>query len=418
MELGGLVITHKRASIHLLEEVVNDTENLLRDLYAREDVEECFVLKTCNRFEVYVVRENPSKLLIEVAKELGVPIDVIELLDHNESLMHLLRVASGLESMIVGEDQILSQLKDDYLKALSSGTLGHILNTALVKSIQVGRRVRTESRINRGSVSIASVAVDLAEERLGTLNEKTVMIIGAGEIGTLVTRTMCHRNVKKLYVTNRTSEKAQKLVDEIGGTLLDYSDYPPHLRETDVVISATSAPHIILDRERVEMALDGTGKGLLIIDIANPRDVDPHVAEIGGVTLYNIDELREISNKNLQLRVKEVKVAEKIINREFNDLKRLYKRKRADFIIGELYSDVEELKKKEIKKALNRLATYHTLTDGEKEIVQDLVRSVANKLLYKPTCSLKDAAEQEDSALLENAIKIFGLEKSSQEIDE
>ncbi|HIH69205.1 glutamyl-tRNA reductase [Methermicoccus shengliensis] len=408
-ELSALVVTHERASVDEIESCFEgDVEQLLRELFSDERVHECMVLQTCNRFEVYVVSPVASKVLLELAKRLNVPLRLVDILSSEECMLHLLRVAAGLESMVVGEDQILGQLKDMYLLAKRAGTTGRVLDTAVSKAIQVGKRVRSETRISKGSVSIGSVAVDLAEEELGTLKGKKVMIIGAGEMGTIVARTLSHKHISKLYVANRTFSRSQRLAEELGGIAVPYEELESYLHAVDVVISATSAPHVILRRDRIERALNGK-RELLIIDIANPRDVEESVGHIDGVRLYNIDNLRGISQRNLQLRIGEAVKAERIVNEELAHLYRMYKRQRADHIIKSLYSELEHIKLKEREKVLNRLGAYHTLGDVEREIIDDLLRSLVNKILSEPTKRLREAAERGDAELMEAAARLFGL---------
>ena len=411
-ELSALIVTHEQATVDEIDACFGgDVEQLLSELFSDERVDECMVLRTCNRFEVYVVSSVASKVLLELARRLGIPIRLVNILSCEECLFHLLRVGAGLESMVVGEDQILGQLKEMHLLAREAGTTGKVLDTAVSKAIQVGKQVRSRTGISRGSVSIGSVSVDLAEEELGTLEGRKVMIIGVGEMGTTVARTLSHKRIAALYVANRTFSRSKALAGELKGVAIPYEELEDFLHEVDVVISATSAPHLILKRDRVKRALDGHEKmrELLIIDIANPRDVEASVANLEGVRLYNIDNLRQISEKNLRLRLTEAIKAEKIVNDGLAHLCRIYKRQRADHIIKGLYSQLEEIKLREKKKVLNRLGAYHTLGDIEREIIDDLLHSLVNKILSEPTKQLRQAAEREDAELIATAVELFDL---------
>ncbi|MFA4936334.1 MAG: glutamyl-tRNA reductase, partial [Candidatus Methanoperedens sp.] len=215
-EISSMLITHTKATIDEMESAWHGgIDQLLVRLKSHELVEECAVLKTCNRVEVYVVSPKGSKVLLEFAKHMKVSSRIIDFLDHEESLRHLLRLTSGLESMIVGEDQILGQVKELFGIAKKVHAVGKTLDTAFNKAIQVGKRIRNETGINKGSVSIGSAGVELAEKNLGGLEGKTVMVIGAGEMGTLVAKALANKNIKAIYVANRTFDKAAALACEL-----------------------------------------------------------------------------------------------------------------------------------------------------------------------------------------------------------
>ncbi|MCG7850995.1 MAG: glutamyl-tRNA reductase [Methanosarcinaceae archaeon] len=409
-EISSMVITHAKATVEEMESAWHgDLEDVLKKLYAHELVYECAVLKTCNRVEIYVVSPKGSSILFHFAKEMGVSSKIVEFYDHDESLMHLLRTASGLESMIVGEDQILGQMKDLYMIAKKVGTTGKVLDTAFSKANHVGKRVRTETRINKGSVSIGSAAVDLAEEILGGLKGKKVLIIGAGEMGTLVARALAHKDIDVIYIANRTFERAQTLAEELGGQAVPYSDIDDHVKTADVVISATSAPHYVLTKEIMSKAMENRDNEILLIDIANPRDIEDSVKDIPHVTLHNIDALRVINERNLKMRMEEAKKAESLIEEEFALLITQYKQQKADGLISELYGRVYSVRKHERNRALNRLAAYHTLGEIETTVLDDLTHSIVNKILAEPTKVLRNAAEHDNEELLDAVSKLFNI---------
>jgi glutamyl-tRNA reductase len=327
--------------------------------------------------------------------------------------MHLLRLACGLESMIIGEDQILGQIKDLYQVAKNLGTTGRLLDTAFSKAIQVGKRVRTETEINRGALSIASASVDLAEETVGDLKDKMVLVIGTGEMGTLVTRALSHRDIELMYIANRTYETAKQLADEMGGHAVHFDQIDENLRRADVVISATGAPHYVLKYEQVERAMSFREKELLLVDIANPRDIDPSITSIAHVTLYNIDNLRVINEKNLELRMEEAKKAQTIIDEEFSLLIKQYKRQKADYLVSELYAQSYKLRVQEKERALTKLSAYHTIGEIENKIIEDLTHSIVNKILAEPTKVLRNAAELGDDELLDSVARLFNVDRSS-----
>ncbi len=411
-EISSMIITHSKASITDIENAWHGTvEDLLRRLHSNELVYECVVLMTCNRVEVYVVSPKGSKVLFEYAKKMGVPERILEFNDHEESLVHLMRVACGLESMIVGEDQILGQVKDLYHVARDTGVTGKVLDTAFDKVTHVGKRVRSETRINKGSVSIGSAAIDLAEDVLETLSGKTVVVIGAGTMGSLVAHALAHKDVSAIYVANRTIERAEELAEELNGIAVQYDDRDQYIARSDVVISATSAPHAVLTAEMLQQITEGRDKNLLLIDIATPRDIEEGVSDLPNVLLYNIDGLKKISDKNLQKRMHEVARVEKIIEEEYELLKLQYKRQRADKIIASLYNQIEGLRIRERERAINRLSATHTLGDFERSVLDDLTHAITNKVLAEPTKTLRNAAAEDDIDFLDATAALFKLDK-------
>jgi glutamyl-tRNA reductase len=413
-EIASMLVTHKKASIDEIEHAWHgDVETLLRWVCSHELVEECAVLKTCNRVEIYVVSNRGEKVLFDLAKKARISSRIIDFHNHDESLNHLLRLASGLESMVIGEDQILGQMKDLIHIAEKAGTSGWMLDTAFKKAVQVGKRVRKETRINERSVSVGSAAVDLAEEILGDLKGKSVLVIGAGETGELISRSLMAREISDLCVTNRTFDAAKLLADCLGGRAVPYEAMKEQIKVADVVISATSAPHYILLKEDIERAMIDRGRKLLIVDIANPRDVDEAASEVDGVELHNIDSLKRISSENMRQRMAEVEKVEAIIEEEIELLKAKYKRKHAEYLLGVLYSQAEAIKDLECKKAMNKLSAYHNLGPVEEKVLSDMSRAIVNKILSEPTKVLKGAAERGDIELLKSISELFKLEEET-----
>jgi glutamyl-tRNA reductase len=410
-EIASMLVTHRKASIDEIERAWHgDVEALLKWVGSQERVEECAVLKTCNRVEIYVVSSRGEKVLFDLAKKARVSSRIIDFHDHDESLLHLLRLASGLESMIIGEDQILGQMKDLSQMAIRAKTMGWMLETAFKKSIQVGKRVRKETRINERSVSVGSAAVDLAEEILGDLRGSSVLVIGAGETGELISRALLAKEIASLFITNRTFSSAQCMAECLGGEAIPFEEMRSYLKKADVVISATSAPHYILLKEDIEKAMADREEKLLLIDIANPRDIDEAASEVPGVQLHNIDSLKNISSENMRQRMAEVAKVDAIIAEELQLLKAKYKRKQAEDLLARLYSQAEFIKDQEVRRAMNKLSARHTLGEIEQRVLQDMSHSIVNKLLSEPTKALKRAAERGDRELLESLMELFGLE--------
>lgn len=413
-EISSMVISHKKATVAEMECAWPlTTEEMLEKLYENELVYECVILKTCNRAEIYIVSEKGSSVLFNFSKAIGVETRIVEFHDHEESLDHLLRLSCGLESMIVGEDQILGQIRDAYNLAVKKKTISRVLDTAFTKAIQVGKRARTETRINEGSVSIGSAAVELAEDTLGGLDGKTIMVVGVGEIGILVARALADKNLEGIYISNRTHQKAQELAYDLGGEAILFDDVPNYLKNADVVISATGAPHYVITKRIVEEVMpERNGKPLFMVDIANPRDIEESVNDLDGVTLCNIDNLRVVSEKTLKMRNEEAKKVIEIIHEELILLGKQYKRQRADDIIAALYRNVYDIREEEKQKAVNKFRVKHTIGDFEETILENLTHSIANQILAEPTKILRNAAESDDDELLEAVTRVFNINRA------
>jgi glutamyl-tRNA reductase len=413
LPVNGIInfsISHKWAGLNDLECArIADVEDVLHVMYSDDGVRECAILQTCNRIEIYlnVSGKFSAKAFVQRFFPSTRP-ELIARYESRESLRHLMRLAAGLDSMIVGEDQILGQLKDTVEMARKERTLGPQLRLAFLKAIKTGKRVRTETQINRGSVSVGSAAVDLAERLMGTLKDKVILSIGAGELGTLVAVALAERELKAMLVSNRTFLRAQTLAKRLGGTAVRFDKIHDCLSEADLVISATAAPHYILTHDQVSRAMERrNGQPLVIIDIANPRDVEESVASIKNVDLQNIDDLRKITEQNLRKRRSEIGKVVAIINQELNVLEAQFKRDRANELIASLYQDAEELRARELQKAHNRLRSEGTDLSKNKQILDDLTASIVNKLLFELTTTLREAAANDDDDLMRSAHRLF-----------
>jgi glutamyl-tRNA reductase len=414
-EISSMIISHKKATVAEMECAWSaSAEEMLEKLISSDMVYECVILKTCNRAEIYVVSEKGSRVLFNFSKEMGVASRIVDFYDHEESLLHLLRLSCGLESMIVGEDQILGQIRDSYNLAVKKKTIGKVLDTAFTKAIQVGKRARTETRINEGSVSIGSAAVELAQDCLGGLDGKTIMVVGVGEIGVLVARALADKNLEGIYISNRTYKKAQDLAYELGGEAVLFDNFAEYLKIADVVISATGAPHYVITQKIMDAALPKrNGKPLFMVDIANPRDIEESIGELEGVTLCNIDNLRVISEKTLKMRNTEDKKVMTIIDEELILLGKQFKRQKADDIIAALYLNVYSIREEEKAIAVNKFRVRHTIGEFEENILENLTHAIANQILAEPTKILRNAAEYDDDELLDAVARVFNIARES-----
>ena len=409
--ISCIAISYKKATINQMESIWKyNVEDLLLKLYNYNSINECLILKTCNRIELYIVSESKKDLLIEIAKKLNFSSDITDFYDKEDTISHLMRLSCGLESMIIGEDQILGQIKYFYLLAKKLKTIGPILSLVFHKIIQVGKRARTETKINKGSVSIGSAAVDLAEKYLIDLKGKIILIIGVGEIGILVAKALSDRELDGIYISNRTFEKAKKIADELGGKAIKFESLNNYLRIADVVISATSAPHYILFKKDIENIMKyRKNKKLFIVDIANPRDIEDSVSTIENVTLCNIDNLKVLSLKTLETRKEEAKKVQKIISEEILLLKRSIEQQKVNTIISKLYQKYEILRNNEEKKAIEKLSSKYNICIDDKKIIHNLTHSLMNKMLFIPTKKLREFSNNED--YLNTVSNLFDLKE-------
>jgi glutamyl-tRNA reductase len=408
-------ITYKTARVPLMEAVAfKDKEKALAEIRALGGVEECLILQTCNRIELYLVSEEGENKL-KAAKEylagrspnhFEEATKAIETsLDH-ETFKHLMKVTSGLESMVIGEDQVLNQVWDAYLIAEKAKTLGPILKHLFNRAMTVGRRVRNETGINKGAVSIGSAAVELAATLLGNLEDKRILVMGAGEIGTLVAKALARRCLSPIFIANRTFDRAVSLAEDLAGKAVKFDQLEEVLVDADVVICSTAAPHYLLTKEIVGrlMKQRANSTDLVIIDISNPRNVEKTVSEVEKVKLYNIDDLQLIADKNLAERQKCVETASQMIEDELviidDDMKKLSVR----LIISALLSRAEEIRQRELIKAISMLGD---VDEKEKQVLDDLT-SVLLKQTFLPIIeNLRVAASNGDKQVIDMAIKLF-----------
>lgn len=408
--ITSLSVSHHWAGIDGIEEArLKDPAVSMCKLIAM-GASEAMVLQTCNRVELYAASED-ADILKKFGEEEGLP--PMRFAADDEALLHLLRLACGLDSMIIGEDQILGQLKGAYLLSEQCGAMGPVLSTAILRAIDCGKRARQQTRINKGCVSIGSAAIDLAETMLGNLKEKTILVVGAGEMGTLVAKGMAQKNLKGIYVANRTYEQAVSLASSLGGVAVRLDDICDYVGEADVLICATAAPHLIITKKMLEPKLC---KPLYIIDITNPRNVEESVAGLPGVTLHNMDSLKQLSEANLAKRKSEVASVERIIAEEAEYMKRAYNRQRADHLIGSLYQRTDGVRLEELQKAVARLASHGGLTEPQIKILSEFSQSLTSKILSAPTRRLRIAAEKGDDMYIRTAKELFDVEEKHDEL--
>ena len=380
-------VDHTLADIETMEKVSKDLKELFSALKEQIDVKEYIEINTCNRYEYFLYAEDYNELDLDCENKYV----IIQYSD--EAVLHLFRMTSGLESMIIGEDQILGQVKDAKLKSEREGHCGKKLDAVFTKAIHVGQVVRNKTKINQGSISIGSAAVDLAEENLGDLQDKNVLVIGAGKMGTLVAKALAEKNLKAIFVANRTYYKAIKLAEELDGEAILFDNLEEKLINADLVISSTGAPHAIINKARLLKVFDEKiPKKMVFIDIANPRDIEEDVKEI-GIDLFNIDDLRGIAEKNKKLREKEVIEAEKIIKSEFDLLKESFNLIEINSLLGSLRESMEEIRQRESQKGIVKL---NNVDAKDIKTIDKMTQSIVNKIFYDISENIRKTAKNNE----------------------
>lgn len=380
-------VDHTLADIETMEKVSKDLKKLFSTLKEQIDIKEYIEINTCNRYEYFLYTDDYNELDLDCENKYV----IIQYSD--EAVLHLFRMTSGLESLIIGEDQILGQVKDSKRKSEKEGHCGKKLDAVFTKAIHVGQVVRNKTKINQGSISIGSAAVDLAEENLGDLQDKNVLVIGAGKMGTLVAKALAEKNLKAIFVANRTYYKAIKLAEELDGEAILFDNLEEKLLNADLVISSTGAPHAIINKARLLKVFDEKiPKKIVFIDIANPRDIEEDVKEI-GIDLFNIDDLRGIAEKNKKLREKEVIEAEKIIKKEFDLLKESFNLIEINSLLGSLRESMEEIRQRESQKGIVKL---NGVDAKDIKTIDKMTQSIVNKIFYDISENIRKTAKNNE----------------------
>ncbi|WOF15893.1 glutamyl-tRNA reductase [Methanoplanus sp. FWC-SCC4] len=396
-------LTHRETDVTGLEEFrFADEEAFLQE--AREHFKGVVLLQTCNRVEIYV--QGDSETLQHFLEEKGKK--NFWTLEGCACLNHLLHLSAGIDSMIVGEDQILGQLKKALSLSQASGVCSPVLDLCINKAVHAGIEVRKRTNINNGAVSIGSAAVELAEELLGSLDGSHILVVGGGEIGKLVAQALAAKKLTAIYVTNRTFETAKTLAEEIGGKAVMLDELYRYISLSDVVISCTAAPHPIIHAKPIAETiknrvwpLDKKPKPLILIDIAQPRDIEDSVRTIEGVRVFTIDDLKNVSEKNLISRRHEAELAEKFLLEEEKKFVSLINRASANEALADLHTWAEAIRIRERDRALSRLSGSEIKTN---EIVDDFSRVLVKKLLTDATFAIRSCAEIGDMNTAEKIV--------------
>ncbi|MBI4653536.1 MAG: glutamyl-tRNA reductase [Nitrospirae bacterium] len=417
MNILAVGLNHKTADIGIRERVAFDGSKLdkaISLLKGIPEIKEHIVLSTCNRVEIYANVNNGSSGTELIKNFLvnfhGVSQETLNnaLYIHSgeNAIRHIFRVASSLDSMIVGEPQILGQLKDAFEFAVKRKTTGVILNRLMKKAISVAKRIRTETKIAQSAVSISFAAVELAKKIFEDLSKETFMLIGAGEMAELAAKHLIQNGVKNVIVTNRTYESAEKLAREFNGKAIEFNTFLHELVHADIVICSTGASHYILLKEQVQKTMKHRkNKPIFIIDISVPRNIDPEINDIDNIYLYDIDDLQEVIGTNIQERNKEAQKAERIVDVEVDAFLKWQESLSAVPTVVALREKAEAIKIEELEKAFRKLGV---LQEKEIHIIEAMTNSIVNKLLHPPTITLKEGSEDREE-LIAVIRKLYGL---------
>lgn len=402
MQIEVVGLNHTTSPLEVRERLHFPKSSILTALEKLREstkIKEAVILSTCNRVEVYFTtscREDIEgvKNFLSCFHQVNPSIFEHFLYVYSQpgSVAHLFRVAAGIDSLVIGENQILSQVKEAYQKASQAGYTGRILNRLFQMAFKVAKLVRTETGINRGAISVGSVAVELAEKTLGKLSSRKVMVLGAGEISTLVVKHLICRRIRSVVVSNRSFERAKRLAEEYRGEVVRFENYLQYLPGVDILISSTSAPHLLVKKKDIIWAMKKRkGRALFLIDLAIPRDIDPQVKEIPNVFLYNIDHLREVVDGNFHERREELPRAEEIIEENVAEFMGWLKSLETIPIIRRLNRKAEWIRERELRKTLSKLDTPSV---RDKKEIEYLTRRIVNNLLDAPRRRLKEKVSE------------------------
>ena len=416
-KLGVVGLSHRTAPVDVRERVAFAEEQLAAALHAMTQVDgigEAMIVSTCNRVEIYAGVDGPAaleSLRREMIDGRALPSSLAAHLYAHEgetALRHLFRVAASLDSMVVGESQILGQVKQAYAWAQDAGTLGPILQRAVPRAFALAKRVRTETDVARNSASVASAAVDLAQQIFGDLKGKHVLVVGAGKMGDLSARHLKAAGIGTLSVVNRSPQKALELAERLGGQAAPWEELDKLLQKVDIVICSTGAQEPVILRDRVERTMKARrGRWLFFIDVAVPRDVDPEVGRVENVYLYDVDALENIVAQHRAARAKEAEEAEAMVEEE---LKRYAEHEGSLGVVPTiklLRGRFTDIARAEIERTMPKLGA---LGDRDRAAVQQMADAIINKLLHGPLTKLKEEARQRpDSELAATVRALFDL---------
>ena len=408
-------VTFRNSPIHILERfTIRDLENAYVQFKEHSGLDECVIIQTCNRIELFGKAKNYdiNKIKKTWASLTGLEEEAfeenVEFVENGEALHHLLKLTSGLDSMVVGEEQILGQIKNSITSARNAKASGQHLNNLFDKAIRIGTRIRNSTGISRGGISVGSMAVKLAEENIDELKLKKILVIGTGEVSTLVAKSLGRRGYN-FVVTSRTMDRSQAFCETMGGRPIKFEEVLSGFENYDVLFVATTAPYFLVTQERITKAMQGKKNGMMILDLSNPRTVDEKVATIGGIKLMNLDQIAEMVEKNMRSRLNKVKRVENIISEEVSVLEASMKRLDAEPLVKDVFKNIDSLREKELQKALQML---NEKDEKKIKIIEELTKAVVESIVSTPMNNIRKASEQGKPDIIEMASKLFDYKKT------
>lgn len=421
-------LNHKTAPLDVREMVALTTKErsqAVRHLRGKHCNEGSVVLATCNRCEIYLSttrpdrsRESARRYLLEKARRPEEVENSLYSYSGQEAVEHLFNVACGADSMVKGEVEVLKQVKDAYGRACEEECCDTYLHEAFNRALKTGKRARSETEISEHAASIGYAAVEKARKHLGGLEECSLLVLGAGDMGRTVSKNLLERGVSSPAIANRSYERSRRLADKIGGSAVEIEKLPEVIGEFDIIISCTAAPHYVIMKDKHGPALEERSSGQLLIDLAVPRDIDPQLESLDGVNLYKLDELEDVIDEGLEERERALQDVAGIIEEECSDYRCWKERREAAPVIADLKKKGEEIREAEMKRAINRLEESRgSLTPEQKEIIEELSRQIAKKILHDPVVEmqklLSDSGCGENGEVLDLVSELFNLDDGS-----
>ena len=386
LKLLNVRITHKKAPIHVLEKFTfKDIAKAYRIFLTSDDIRECVILQTCNRVEIFLALDKiDTEKIFETWRNIteirDLSFELAEIDQDKAAINHLLRLTSGLESLVLGEDQILGQVKRAFEYSRQNCYVDSFIPIIFDHAIKVGSRIRTNTGLNKGSISIGSMAVNLAEEYFDDFQSKNVLLIGTGEGATLVAKSLKKRQVN-FDVASRTFERAKSFCIAVGGTPVMFEDAIRNLENTDIIFVSTTAPYYLITYDRI-FNRNKKSAGMMIFDLSNPRTVDDNIATIPGIKLVNIDQIAEIVDRNLKRRQEEIRMAEKMIQGGMQSMDLLFRKIKAEPFVVSIFKIVDEVRNRELSKAVRMLGIKKGMK--EFEIMEQLSYAIVEGILSTP----------------------------------
>jgi glutamyl-tRNA reductase len=425
MHIAVVGLNHRTAPVEVREKLSFSGDTLgdaLKQLKSYPVIQGCAILSTCNRTEIYAATMEMDEGLNAIWDFLsgfsGTDISQIKNFTYchtlYDTIRHIFRVAAGLDSMLLGETEILGQVRMAYQQAVDYGATNRVLNMLFQQAITIGKRVRTETGIDKNAVSTGYAAVELARTHLSSLASSTVLLVGAGKISELTARHLVANGVTSVIVSNRSFERAESLAAQFKGKAVKFNEMYTYMEKADIVICCTAAAHTVVKyTEMCKVMERRKGRRMVIIDIAVPRDVETEVTNIEGITLYDIDDLKNIVDHNLELRKKAAIIAESIIEEELDDFMRRLGMQFTVPTITALKQWGNEIKQKELKRALNRLGD---LSEHDRKVISSMANSIVNQILHLPVSKLKSYALTTEGHLYTEILQnLFDLEVAGQQ---